>query len=367
MNIVIQRLTHVLKLKHYKKYVIWHFQVITELKSMWPTLALVHGKPRHPQSQGSVERANGDIKDMLVAWMSDQNSQDWSVGIKFVQFQKNAAYHSGIKCSPYSALLGCEARVGLTSSSLPTEVVSTLETEEDLKALLVDKCESESIESTDTENDSVTATDTEIEMTDFEPEASDINTESAAQTVADSEKENTHHIQDSNTIEIAKNGINIRKRRASAADGQHSQAERMVKRSKVEMKAGDLGDNVAVPIPLVDRGRGDPRNILGVIIDRDLSSDTYTIAVKAGILKGKYTRNQFDLCPQHLLQMSDVNENHTVSLREAVSAESCSGGQGFTKCNCSGVNRCKSNRCKCFKLKLLCNSKCHGSLTCTNK
>ncbi|XP_068246708.1 KRAB-A domain-containing protein 2-like [Palaemon carinicauda] len=29
--------------------------VITELKLVWPDLVMVHGKPRHPQSQGSVE------------------------------------------------------------------------------------------------------------------------------------------------------------------------------------------------------------------------------------------------------------------------------------------------------------------------
>ena len=61
--------------------------------------------------------------------------------------------------------------------------------------------------------------------------------------------------------------------------------------------AGEAGDNVAVPIPMVDRGRGDPRNILGVIVDRD-EHDMYRIAVKAGILSKKYSRNQFDLCPQ---------------------------------------------------------------------
>ena len=70
----------------------------------------------------------------------------------------------------------------------------------------------------------------------------------------------------------------------------------MVKRARVELKAGEPGDNVAVPIPLVDRGRCDPRNILGVIVDRDLENDLYSIAVKAGLLKGKYSRNQFDLC-----------------------------------------------------------------------
>ncbi|XP_064086079.1 KRAB-A domain-containing protein 2-like [Macrobrachium nipponense] len=58
--------------------------VITELKDLWPDLIVVHGKPRHPQSQGSVERANGDIKDMLIAWMSDNNTQDWSIPLVFV-------------------------------------------------------------------------------------------------------------------------------------------------------------------------------------------------------------------------------------------------------------------------------------------
>ena len=51
---------------------------------------MVHGKPRHPQSQGSVDHGNGDIKDMLVAWMADNNTNDLSVGIKFVQFHKNS-------------------------------------------------------------------------------------------------------------------------------------------------------------------------------------------------------------------------------------------------------------------------------------
>ncbi|XP_037772660.1 KRAB-A domain-containing protein 2-like [Penaeus monodon] len=88
-------------------------EVISELKIIWPKLVLVHGKLRHPQSQGSVERANGDIKDMLVAWMGD-NTTDWSTGIKFVQFQKNSSLHAGIRRSPYAAMFGCEAKVGLT-------------------------------------------------------------------------------------------------------------------------------------------------------------------------------------------------------------------------------------------------------------
>ena len=44
--------------------------VITKLSAMWDGLKIVHGKPRHSQSQESVERANRDIKDMLMTCYS---------------------------------------------------------------------------------------------------------------------------------------------------------------------------------------------------------------------------------------------------------------------------------------------------------
>ena len=50
---------------------------------------IVHGRPRHPQSQGSVERANADVKEMLATWLSENNSTQWSEGLRFIQFQKN--------------------------------------------------------------------------------------------------------------------------------------------------------------------------------------------------------------------------------------------------------------------------------------
>ena len=159
---------------------------------------------------------------------------------------------------------------------------------------------------------------------------------------------------------------NISNERNGASSSQMAQAERMVKRSKVVLGAGQVGDNVAVLIPIVDRGRGDPRNLLGVIVDLD-ENNMYTINVKAGILKGKFSRNQFDLCPQRLLTDADVDRTRTVSLRQAVSKESSSGGQGYIRCNCAGPNRCKTNRCKCFKNKIKCSSRCHGSLLCKNK
>ena len=60
--------------------------------------------------------------------------------------------------------------------------------------------------------------------------------------------------------------------------------QRMVKRSRSDLKAGVSDDNVAVPIPLVDRGRRDHRNILGVIINRDMDKNQHKIAIQSCIL-----------------------------------------------------------------------------------
>jgi hypothetical protein len=67
----------------------------------------------------------------------------------------------------------------------------------------------------------------------------------------------------------------------------------MVKSSHLEFYVGVSVDNIAITIPEVDRGKGEKCNILGVTVNRDLDTDQYKITVKAGVLKGQYSRNQF--------------------------------------------------------------------------
>ena len=96
----------------------------------------------------------------------------------------------------------------------------------------------------------------------------------------------------------------------------------------------------------LERERGDPRNTLGVIFNRDEDKDQCKIAVKARILKGFYSRNQFDLCS---FTETDVNQENSVPMCTAVITESSSAGQGFTKCNCAGKNKCQIIRYKCLE------------------
>ena len=53
-------------------------RMITEVAALWPGCKIVHGKPRHSQSQGSVERANQDVENILACWMKDNNTDRWA-------------------------------------------------------------------------------------------------------------------------------------------------------------------------------------------------------------------------------------------------------------------------------------------------
>lgn len=76
------------------------------MKTFWPGTKLVHGSPRHPQSQGSVEKANGDVKRMLRGLMQEKNTYYWVDLLKQVQWTKNMVNHRVIGMSPYEAVFG---------------------------------------------------------------------------------------------------------------------------------------------------------------------------------------------------------------------------------------------------------------------
>jgi len=85
---------HILQSNNGRKFTA---SIITKLKELWPELVIVHGKPMHPQSQRTVDRSNGNIHDMVVSWMRDNNTTSWETDIKCVQFQNSRRDHVGIK------------------------------------------------------------------------------------------------------------------------------------------------------------------------------------------------------------------------------------------------------------------------------
>jgi hypothetical protein len=111
-------------------------KVIEELMKIWKDCKIVHGSPCHPQSQGSVERANADVESMVTQWMEDEKSKNWSWGIKFIAHKKNNRYHEGIKQIPYVLRYGQPCRVGLSRMNLPPALVNQLQSEEQLEEVM---------------------------------------------------------------------------------------------------------------------------------------------------------------------------------------------------------------------------------------
>ncbi|XP_067126039.1 KRAB-A domain-containing protein 2-like [Centruroides vittatus] len=108
--------------------------VIKEMCNMWPELKMVHGKPRHSQSQDLVEKCNQDVENMLSSWLETNNTNKWSEGLRFVQLMKNRAHHTDINCSLYEAMFGAKLKVGL-KNFIPNESLTNINMEGNLERL----------------------------------------------------------------------------------------------------------------------------------------------------------------------------------------------------------------------------------------
>jgi hypothetical protein len=110
--------------------------VIVEVMALWLDVVIVHGWPRHPQSQGSVERANQDTEAVLGNWMSDNKTKNWVLGLNFVQLAKNTRNHGGVDNCPYTLQYGQRSRHGCAALPIDKALLSTLHTEDDLMDVL---------------------------------------------------------------------------------------------------------------------------------------------------------------------------------------------------------------------------------------
>ncbi|KAF0748419.1 zinc finger MYM-type protein 1-like, partial [Aphis craccivora] len=77
-----------------------------------------------------------------------------------------------------------------------------------------------------------------------------------------------------------------------------------------------VGETVRIRVPDVDRSKMDPQNILAVVLDI-VDNDFYKLATKNGVINRLYTRNQFSVCKENLISISDVQRNQQIPLREA--------------------------------------------------
>jgi len=136
----------------------------------------------------------------------------------------------------------------------------------------------------------------------------------------------------------------------------------MISLSNLRLPAVDIGSNVVVRVPDLDRGRLAPRNVLAVVVGVN-SSGLYLLGTKEGLIERLYARNEFTTADNNFIEAHDVPSS-SLSLRSS-SRIKCGSKQGFVSCHCKRY--CIDKKCKCRSKNMKCNSKCHSNGSCKNK
>ncbi len=76
---------------------------------------IVHGRARHPQSQGLVEQANGTLKTMLAAMKQQEpdelKKRNWPAMLPYVMFNLNTVKQTSTNETPYKIVFNKKANL----------------------------------------------------------------------------------------------------------------------------------------------------------------------------------------------------------------------------------------------------------------
>jgi hypothetical protein len=364
--------------------------VILALQVLWPSMQLINGRARHPQSQGSVERGNQDVEKMIFAWMGEHTSPRWSIGIHVVESQKNGRFHEGIKAIPYKLMFGQDQQIGVAAMHIDEATLARLndieqELDTEMTSLIYDDgeklsnencCDAFQRDTPCTQTVATNSSDIPISQDDetlngLSSDALQTETQTTQSVAADPDAPSN----DPSTISVSANGHERnhepspgRKRSRDNAFAQMvKQAQKMKKRAGEKTATVSelaVGCIVLITVDRVDRANVDPLRLPGVVLDKN-EHDAYLIGCKGGILKTRYFRGDLIYADKKTPASYDLEEilsnwrdvRGRISVRAAMAAISPVGGQGHIHCNCKG--KCVQKSCKCKKQGLLCNSRCH--------
>lgn len=252
--------------------------------------------------------------------------------------------HRIIKKTPYEATLG-PIKCGLKSTSLPDVVLNSLETEEDLEEAL-------------NEYNLVQQIDLDDQARDSEAEVLTVSCTGCKMIFLPQEDQNPK-------CSLCQRQESLAITQKDCFKKQKTAAEKMINVTETDFPKLQIGDNVTLHVPTVDRGPLDFPNITAVVMN--IQNEVYQLGTAHGSIKGWFPRTDLIKCPSTFIAVDNVPAVQ-MTLRESAAKQSLIGGQGYKKCNCKASKiQCDTNRCNCKKAGILCNSRCHGSGNCKNK
>ena len=112
--------------------------LLESLNALWPSTKIIHGKPRKPQYQGSVEKTNNRVQNILQCILEREGHTHWAKELDKVAYMKNTSLHEVLNNSPYKVLYGRDPLKGLRDFDIPSSLHARINNVEDLEVILPD-------------------------------------------------------------------------------------------------------------------------------------------------------------------------------------------------------------------------------------
>ncbi|CAF1445148.1 unnamed protein product [Didymodactylos carnosus] len=335
---------------------------------MFPEMCFVRGRPRHPQSQGCVERANGILTVALGKWMSTNNSDRWSEGLLSVVYGINTRISSVTKTTPFEVMFGQPPRSDSDFWKIVKE--HNVEDEDQLPTAVAEADDGRAVDITSctlNSNELVDDIDSDINL--LVKKLTDDAVDTVCNSVTDLSSSNSHSdiliCHHRLTLLLVYNhhyGAIQKRATDSYLNIANKKREEYDAHLKTKSELLNINDCVGVSINTVDRTNTDAKLLPCLIISKEKKNDdiTFRLACKFGKLQNSYTvESLIDLkeaCPADLKTI-DVEELEDISFIEACKLYVRSAVNGVT-CDCK--SQCATKHCPCKKSNVACSTKCHS-------
>ncbi len=304
---------------------------------------IIYGRPRHPQSQGLVEQANGTIERMLMALMAQHKTKEWTKFLPLVMYNLNTSRSSSTKFMPYEVTFNLKPNTG--SEKRFVEINDKLE-----ETLVSEVAEGGLFDLESAAKGELTVideTDEDADEDDDESVESEASLSTFRQLLANRQEEANKKRNELNNNKIKNAEFLIKK---------HDH-----KRNKVT-RSFELGDKVSVKIPRIDRGSADFTRLPGIVGKVSCHNQTfYSIITVFGTLNDSYRACELEPYSGIISVVHEDLDIKKISLHEAANLQAARTGsleEINAVCNCT--NKCYNDkRCSCFKIGKKCTSHCH--------
>ncbi|CAF3372080.1 unnamed protein product [Rotaria socialis] len=316
-------------------------KIILDLKINWPDLIIINGRPRHPQSQGLVERSNAVVQQMLGKYLEKNKTLNWPDALGSVMLAMNNSMSQATKKTAYEMVFGQALRIDhdfwqeIYKQSKNCSVINEEEIDE---SILIDfNLFNEPSTTKDSTCIHISSSNSNLLSNISETE------------FADKFCENTSHKRIRDEAEICY---------LQTAERQLKNYERALKKQKIFQ----INDIIGLKIANVDRSNMAPSilpcRIVQVLTKEESLNTTYKVATLYGIISDSFSSSDFtDLSKTISSELRQLDIKTLSSITFIQACQKFTQYKSYQVCKC--VGSCDTNRCPCKKQSIKCCSKCH--------